>query len=80
MPEAGDSHDQTTAMPSTSVTQPEPSASGPAGSSSRAEEVRVGEERKDSCTPKFDALWFCYCEPIQSWARVASPTHPSTAL
>lgn len=24
--------------------------------------VRVGEENKDSCVPKFDALWFCYCE------------------
>ncbi|KAI7845859.1 hypothetical protein COHA_000593 [Chlorella ohadii] len=27
--------------------------------------VRVGEENKDSCVPKFDALWFCYSPAYQ---------------
>jgi hypothetical protein len=24
--------------------------------------LRVGQADRESCTPKFDALWFCYCE------------------
>lgn len=38
------------------------SGSGAEASTSGSSDVRVGEERKDSCVPKFDALWFCYCE------------------
>lgn len=32
------------------------------GGANDSSSVRVGEENKDSCVPKFDALWFCYCE------------------
>jgi hypothetical protein len=44
--------------PASSNSGVEPSTSHSSGSS----DVLVGEERKDSCVPKFDALWFCYCE------------------
>lgn len=39
-----------------------PIGSTSAPSSSGIEGLRVGQADRESCTPKFDALWFCYCE------------------
>ena len=51
------------AQPGTATTPSTSSATAvDADGASSTDAVKVGEERKDSCVPKFDALWFCYCE------------------
>jgi hypothetical protein len=78
MAEAAESN-TSTKLSSNPANDPGPSSSGIASSSGKPEEVRVGEERKDSCTPKFDALWFCYCELIPPWLGWHRPPTPVTA-
>lgn len=46
--------------PASSMTQPQSLDDAP--STSGSDTLKVGQENKDSCVPKFDALWFCYCE------------------